>query len=116
MGSQCIYMSKKNRPQEGVVFSTNPAFQYKYNLPVEAITLLPAQQNLRLQFERRNGKPTTVITGFVGTVADLEALCKTLKGVSGTGGAAKEGIILIQGDVRERLLIWFAKAGYTKVK
>ena len=109
-------MSKKNRPSEGVVYSTDPGFQYQYNVPAEPDTLPPAQQNLRLQFERRNGKPTTVVNGFVGKAEDLEALGKKLKTVSGTGGSAKDGIILIQGDVREKVLAWLKKEGYAKVK
>jgi translation initiation factor 1 len=109
-------MAKKNHLTDGVVFSTNPDFQYRYNVPEAPTTLPPDKQNLRLQFEKRNGKPTTVINGFVGSSDDLEALGKKLKTVSGTGGSAKEGIILIQGDVRDKLLAWFKKEGYAKVK
>jgi translation initiation factor 1 len=109
-------MSKKFRLAEGVVYSTSPDFQYQFNLPAAPDTVPPGQQNLRLQFEKRNGKPTTIVNGFVGQPADLEALAKKLKNVSGTGGSAKDGIILIQGDVREKLLAWFKKEGYLKAK
>ena len=109
-------MSKKNTLAQGVVFSTDPEYQYRYNAPTEPDTLPPAAQPLRLRFEKRNGKPTTVVEGFVGKADDLEALCKRLKTVCGTGGTAKEGVILIQGDVREKLLGVLQKDGYGKVK
>ena len=109
-------MSKKNRLAEGVVFSTDPAYQYNFNTPAEADTLAPGAQALRLRLEKRNGKPTTVVEGFVGRADDLEALCKRLKTVSGTGGSAKDGLILIQGDVREKVLAALHKGGYTRAK
>jgi len=109
-------MAKKNSSAEGVVYSTDPDFAYLINIPTAPSTLPPGAQNLRLQFEKRNGKPTTVVQGFVGTPDDLEALSKKLKNVSGTGGSAKDGIVLIQGDVREKLRVWFLKEGYSRVK
>ncbi|MBQ5997137.1 MAG: translation initiation factor, partial [Bacteroidales bacterium] len=64
--------------------------------------------------DRRNrgGKVVTLVTGFKGTSDDLETLCRQLKAKCGTGGSAKDGDILIQGDFRDRVLALLVEAGY----
>ena len=107
-------MSKKIVPTEGVVFSTNPDFQYQYNTPDEEATLSPARQNLKVLLDKRAraGKQVTLIDGFVGTVSDLEALGKRLKNLCGVGGSAKEHQIMIQGDFRQKIYDFLLKEGY----
>ena len=103
-------MSKKKAI--GVVYSTNPDYQYQYDDEPEAETLPPAKQRLRVTLDRhhRGGKTVTLVTGFVGSDDDLQALGKTLKSRCGVGGAAKDGEIIIQGDhldkVRQLLSSW----------
>ena len=96
-----------------VVYSTNPDFKYDTG-EVEEETLPPAKQNLRIKLDKRhrNGKAVTLITGFVGTAADLKALAKMLKSACGVGGSDKDGEILVQGDHREKVLAILVKAGY----
>jgi translation initiation factor 1 len=109
-------MSKKNdwKSREGVVYSTNSAFNYTNSGREEERTLPPAQQRLRILLDHsgRAGKQVTLITGFVGTTADLEALTKLLKAKCGVGGSCKEGQMLIQGDVRDKVLAILVKEGY----
>ena len=106
-------MSKK--PTGPFVYSTNPDYRpFEEETPAEQIPA--AKQKLRLRLEKRNGKPTTVIAGFDGPQADLEALAKTLKTKAGTGGSAKDGLIIIQGDVREKCVGWLKEAGYRDTK
>jgi translation initiation factor 1 len=52
----------------------------------------------------------------VGADADLEELGKTLRNFCGTGGSAKDGLILVQGDQREKVFQCLQKKGYTKTK
>ena len=108
-------MSKKNR--SGIVYSTDPDFEYQNDSSDEPDTLAPAQQDLRLWLERKGGgKVATVVKGFVGTTTDLETLTKQLKGVCGSGGAAKDCEILIQGDHRDKVLAWLQTKGYKAKK
>ena len=98
----------------GVVYSTNPNFQYQYDEEPEAETLPPSQQNLRIRLDRhaRGGKQVTLVSGFVGTSDDLQALARQLKNACGVGGSAKEGEILIQGDFREKVANHLTQLGY----
>ena len=70
---------------------------------------------IRREVKDRKGKTTTVIYGFQLVQTDLKALAKHLKQVCGTGGSVKDGVIIIQGDHREKLLILLEEQGY-KVK
>ena len=102
----------------GVVYSTNPDFEYSDDTTTEAETLPKQQQRLRVSMERagRGGKTVTIVRGFVGTGADLLDLAKALKQRCGVGGAAKDGEIIIQGDHRQRLLEILKADGYTQTK
>ena len=97
----------------GVVFSTNPDFQYETSGEAEAETLAPEKQNLRVWLDRlKGGRVATVVRGFVGSDADLADLGKELKKSCGVGGTAKDGEIIIQGDHRDRVVELLSKAGY----
>lgn len=98
----------------GVVFSTNPDFQYTTDDEEEVETLPPAKQNLRVWLDRnhRGGKTVTLIKGFVGSEEDLKDLAKELKNRCGVGGSAKDGEIIIQGAHRERVLEILQAKGY----
>jgi translation initiation factor 1 len=102
----------------GVVYSTNPDFEYQSDEAAEATTLPPQQQQLRVQLDKkqRGGKQVTLVTGFVGTEADLQTLGKLLKTKCGVGGSAKDGEIVVQGDFREKVLDVLVKEGYKAKK
>lgn len=105
----------KNKNKVGVVYSTNPDYQYQYEGDDEIRdTLPPQQQKLHVRMERsgRGGKTVTIVDNFVGRDDDLNALGKTLKVKCGVGGTIKEGQIIIQGDFRERIVALLREMGY----
>lgn len=111
-------MSKKNKPDtRGFVYSTDPGFNFHEDQE-HFNTLPPAQQKMtiRLDTKRRAGKAVTLIEGFIGQEQDLEELEKNLKTFCGTGGSAKDGEVIIQGDQREKIVQWLLKNGYSKTK
>ncbi len=109
-------MSKKAR-SGGVVYSTDPNFQYQSNDEPQVHTLPPAQQNLKIWLVKLSGnKVITAVRGFVGTEANLTDLGKQLKAACGAGGSTKDDEILIQGDHRDKLLTWLTGNGYKAKK
>ncbi len=111
-------MSKKNKSdQHGFVYSTDPSFRFEQEQN-DIETFPPPHQKLRIRIDtkRRAGKAVTLIEGFIGKEVDLEELGKRLKTFCGTGGSAKDGEIIIQGDQREKVLQWLKKNGYSQVK
>ena len=98
----------------GVVYSTNPDFKYETLQEQEADTLPPERQRLTVRIDRRRraGKQVTLVDGFVGRADDLSALAKTLKTRCGVGGTVEEGQILIQGDLRDKLVTLLTGLGY----
>ena len=106
---------KNKRNFDGIVFSTNPDFEFELEEKIE--TLLPSQQNLKIWLDRKGGnKLVSRIDGFVGQDDDLQILRKKLQNLCGTGGSAKDGQILIQGDHRDKILQFLQKEGYPSKK
>lgn len=98
----------------GVVYSTNPDFNYREETEVQEDTPEPSRQRLIVRIDRRNrgGKQVTLVSGFVGSDKDLKELGKTLKVKCGVGGTAKDGEITIQGDLRDKVTAILQGMGY----
>lgn len=111
-------MSNKNKKKQGIVYSTNPDYEYQDEEQFEQDTLPPQQQKLRVMLDKKNrgGKAVTLVTGFIGSDDDVNALGKKLKGLCGSGGSVKDGEILVQGDHRDKVLKWLLDNGYSQSK
>jgi translation initiation factor 1 len=109
-------MAKKNdwKKREGVVYSTDDTYAYSYGDTSDASTLPPQQQHLKVSLDKsgRAGKQVTVVSGFVGESKDLDVLAKSIKSKCGVGGSVKDGGILIQGDLRDKIVDILTREGY----
>ncbi|MDN4753931.1 translation initiation factor [Porphyromonadaceae bacterium W3.11] len=97
-------MSKKRAG--GLIYSTNSDYIDSINQSDDdIITPPPAQQRLKVRMERkgRGGKMVTLINGFEGKDEDLTDLGKRLKVSCGVGGSVKDGEIIIQGNLVDRV-------------
>ena len=116
-----IMSNNKKKPSvgssSGIVYSTNPDFTIEEDAAPEE-TPAPKQQKLRVRLDtkQRAGKAVTIVEGFVGRESDLEELGKKLKTSCGTGGSVKDGIAIVQGDQRDKILQWLLKNGYSSAK
>lgn len=110
-------MSKKKPDSKGFVYSTDPNFHFEQeNENIE--TFPPSQQKLTVSLDTRHraGKAVTLIAGFIGKDEDLQELGKKLRNFCGTGGSAKDGDVIVQGDQREKVVQWLSKNGYSHIK
>lgn len=101
-----------------IVYSTNPDYEYQQDETPQEETLAKEKQSLRIKLDtkQRRGKAVTLITGFVGQQEDLDDLGKLLKVKCGVGGSVKDGDIIVQGDMRNKVLAILQKEGYNKVR
>jgi len=67
------------------------------------------------KFEKRKGKPTTIIEGYTGADEDFKILAKELKTRLSVGGTFKDDSIIIQGDYRDKIIAILKEKGF-KVK
>ena len=108
-------MAKRNE-SGGFVFSTNPDYKPAEE-PEEEMNLPNDKQVLRIWLERgKGGKEATVVKGYMGPPARLEELAKLLKNKCAAGGNAKDGIIIVQGDHRDKVLKMLLEMGYVNTK
>ena len=107
-------MPKNRKSRSGVVYSTDPGFQYSHEGVPEQNTLPPGQQRLSVSLDKKNrhGKIVTIISGFIGKNDDLKDLGKMLKSKCAVGGSVKDGEILIQGDFCEKIKKLLKDLGY----
>lgn len=105
----------KQKYAGGLAYSTDQSLLQNSDNEEQTV-LEPKQQRLKIKLDtkQRAGKIVTIVSGFEG--AGLETLAKSLKNHCGTGGGAKDGDVLIQGDHRDKILQWLLKNGYSQTK
>ena len=64
------------------------------------------------KYERRRGKPVTILEGYTGADADFAALSRKIKKELGVGGSFKKEQVIIQGDYRDRIMQLLQEMGF----
>lgn len=110
-------MGGKKKKRVDVVYSTNKDYSFDFD-DDEQETVTESEQELYVSIDRkqRKGKSVTLVEGFIGSDEDLKALGKLLKSKCGVGGAAKDGEIMVQGEVKDKIYDLLLKEGYKKTK
>ncbi|MDR6301615.1 translation initiation factor [Mesonia maritima] len=67
---------------------------------------------LLCKYEKRKGKPTTIIEGYTGADEDFKKLAKELKTKLSVGGTTKNDKIIIQGDYRPEIMKMLKEKGF----
>lgn len=67
---------------------------------------------LLCKYEKRRGKPTTIIAGYNGAGSDFKLLAKQIKQLLGVGGGIKDEQIIIQGDYRDKIMEFLKAQGF----
>lgn len=67
------------------------------------------------KYEKRKGKPITILEGYTGADKDFKKLAKELKTKLSVGGSFKDNKIIIQGDYRDKIMNILTEKGF-KVK
>lgn len=98
----------------GFIYSTNPNF-LQTDEKNEQISVSPAKMLLRIELCKRNGKFVTLVSDFKGMNSELKELAKILRIKCSAGGSQRDGEILIQGDLREKIAEILTDLGY-KIK
>jgi translation initiation factor 1 len=86
-------------------------------LPEEAIQevehqLYVQKEPIICKFEKRKGKPTTIIEGYEGSDEDFKILAKEIKTKLSVGGTFKDDSIIIQGDYRDKIMKLLQEKGF----
>ena len=64
------------------------------------------------KYEKRKGKPITIIEGYTGADKDFKSLAKDLKKKFSVGGSFKNDSIIIQGDYRDKIMAFLKELGF----
>lgn len=70
------------------------------------------KEPLLCKYEKRKGKPITIIEGYNGAESDFKILAKELKKLLNVGGSFKNEQIIIQGDYRDAIMKFLKEKGF----
>ena len=67
---------------------------------------------VHIEKKGRGGKTAVIVKGFEGSEEALKDLAKDLKSHCATGGSVKDGEIIIQGDLRPKVMDFLHKKSF----
>jgi translation initiation factor 1 len=83
--------------------------------PVDSDSIWMQKDPIICKYEKRKGKPITILEGYTGADADFKKLAKDIKTTLSVGGSFKKNQIIIQGDYRVKIMEILKEKGF-KVK
>jgi translation initiation factor 1 len=92
-----------------------PEHQETTEVVVEKSIIWLQDDPIICKYEKRKGKPITILEGYTGATSDFKMLAKEIKTKLSVGGSFKEGKIIIQGDYRDKIMLMLKVKGF-KVK
>jgi translation initiation factor 1 len=87
----------------------------KEKVSTEKIDIWLQDEPIICKYEKRKGKPITILEGYNGADVDFKRLAKEIKVKLSVGGSFKNGSIIIQGDYRDQIMEMLRNKGL-KVK
>ena len=99
-----------------MVFNGNPNFSLSSDI-VESESILKDNQNLRVHLHRRKGgKIVTIIRGYQGPKSELKTLANSMKKKLSVGGSVKNDEILLQGNLRDKVLKFLLSNNFNAIR
>ncbi|MGJ8592906.1 MAG: translation initiation factor [Aquaticitalea sp.] len=90
-----------------------PEHTPEINEETEAVSDIWLQDDpIICKYEKRKGKPITILEGYTGATEDFKLLVKELKTTLSVGGSFKDDKIIIQGDYREKIMEILKEKGF----
>lgn len=90
-----------------------PDHKFKEEPKGEQSNVWLQDEPLLCKYEKRKGKPITIIDGYNGATKDFKILAKEIKTKMGVGGSFKNDTIIIQGDYRNQIMEMLKEKGFS---
>ncbi|WP_162127765.1 translation initiation factor [Flavobacterium phycosphaerae] len=94
------------------LFPDHEPIQEQEEAVAENHELFIQKEPMICKYEKRKGKPTTIIEGYEGSDEDFKVLAKEIKTKLSVGGTFKDGAIIIQGDYRDKIMNILSAKGF----
>lgn len=89
-----------------------PDHQFEEKPTQETSDIWLQEEPLLCKYEKRKGKPVTIIDGYNGATEDFKLLAKQIKSQLSVGGSFKDDTIIIQGDYRDKIMEILKNKGF----
>lgn len=100
---------------QGQLKNLFPEHQFEEPAKEEKPDFWLQDEPLLCKYEKRKGKPITIIDGYNGATEDFKKLAKEIKKMLSVGGSFKDEKIIVQGDYRDQIMEFLKNKGF-KVK
>jgi len=90
-----------------------PEHQFEEPKHEEKSNVWLQDEPLLCKYEKRKGKPITIIDGYHGATKDFKTLAKEIKTTLSVGGSFKNDTIIIQGDYRDQIMEILKEKGFS---